>query len=88
MQYDIDDLANGTCAIKQGVGGQIYAYNATMSVDKNGTISEIKVVKSVDSSLDREAIRIVSRMPNWIPGKREGEPVRVKYTLPVNFRLQ
>ena len=38
MQYDIDDLANGTCAIKQGVGGQIYAYNATMSVDKNGTI--------------------------------------------------
>jgi len=57
-------------------------------VDKNGTISEIKVVKSVDSSLDREAIRIVSRMPNWIPGKREGEPVRVKYTLPVNFRLQ
>jgi protein TonB len=57
-------------------------------VDKNGTISEIKVVRSVDSSLDREAIRVVSSMPNWIPGKIEGEPVKVKYTLPINFRLR
>jgi TonB family protein len=56
-------------------------------VNKDGSISEECVVRSVDSQLDAEAIRIIRSMPNWTPGKQRGEPVRVRFTLPVTFRL-
>lgn len=59
----------------------------TFIVEKDGSISNAKVVKSVEPSLDEEALRVVSAMPKWVPGKECGEPVRVKYTLPVTFRL-
>ena len=48
----------------------------------------MKVIKSVDPSLDKEAIRVLKSMPKWIPGKQNGSAVRVKYTVPVTFRLQ
>ena len=57
-------------------------------VEKDGSLTDIKVVKSVDPSLDKEAIRVVKTMPNWISGMQDGEPVRVKYTVPVTFRLK
>ena len=57
-------------------------------VEKDGSLTDIKVVKSVDPSLDKEAIRVVKTMPNWIPGMQDGEPVRVKYKIPVTFRLK
>lgn len=57
-------------------------------VGKDGSLSDIKVLRSVDPSLDKEAVRVVKSMPNWIPGKRNGIPVRVKYYVPVSFRLQ
>ena len=57
-------------------------------VERDGSISDVKVTRSVDPSLDREAVRVVRSMPRWIPGKHEGQPVRVRYTLPINFRLQ
>lgn len=50
-------------------------------------MSDIRVVKGVDPSLDAEAIRVAEKMPKWIPGKNEGKPVRVYYTLPVTFRM-
>ena len=56
-------------------------------VEKDGSIVEPEVVKSVDEELDAEAIRVISNMPKWKPGTQRGEPVRVKYTVPVNFRL-
>lgn len=56
-------------------------------VNKDGSISDAKIVKSMDPALDKEAIRVVSSMPNWIPGRQKGKPVRVKYTLPITFRL-
>ena len=56
-------------------------------VEKDGSISNTEVVKSVDEELDAEALRIVSQMPNWKPGTQRGEAVRVKYTVPINFRL-
>ncbi len=52
------------------------------------TITDVQVVKSVDPSLDKEAIRVIKSMPRWIPGKQKEEAVRVKYTVPVTFRLQ
>ena len=57
-------------------------------VEKDGSISEAKVVKSVCKEFDEEALRLVNAMPKWIPGKQLGMPVSTKYTLPVIFRLE
>lgn len=59
----------------------------TFVVEKDGSISNARVVKSVDPSLDAEALRVINTMPKWNPGKQNGEPVRVKYTAPVRFSL-
>lgn len=56
-------------------------------VGKDGHISDVTVLRSVDPSLDKEAIRVVRNMPRWTPGKQGGEPVRVRYNVPVSFRL-
>ena len=59
----------------------------TFVVNKDGSIVDIEVIKSVNPSLDKEAIRVISQMPKWKPGAQRGKPVRVKYSVPVNFRL-
>ena len=59
----------------------------TFVVEKDGSISNARLVKSVDPLLDAEALRVVNAMHSWIPGKQGGEPVRVKYTVPVTFKL-
>lgn len=56
-------------------------------VDKDGTVTDVKVEKSVHKSLDKEAVRVVKKMPKWIPGEKDGKPVRVLYHMPVNFSL-
>jgi len=71
-------------AMKRKIQGKVVI---SFIVEKDGSISNAKVVKSVEPSLDEEALRVVSAMPKWVPGKQCGEPVRVKYTLPVTFRL-
>ena len=58
----------------------------TCVIEKDGSITDVKVVKSLDSSADREAQRLVKSMPNWIPGKQNGKLRRVKYTIPVTFQ--
>ena len=72
-------------AHKNNIQGRVIA---TFVVEKDGSISEASVAKSVDPLLDEEALRVVSSMPNWIPGRQNGEPVRVKYTVPITFKLQ
>ena len=57
-------------------------------VERNGKLSNVKVVKSVDPALDKEAIRIVKLMPRWIPGRQNGITVRVKFYIPIIFRLK
>ena len=57
-------------------------------VDKNGDIVDIIIARGVDPSLDKEAVRVVKSMPKWIPGKQGGNSVKVRFTLPVQFRLQ
>ena len=57
-------------------------------IEKDGSVSDVKVARSVDPSLDKEAIRVVKAMPKWKPGKQRGKPVRVSYTVPINFQLQ
>lgn len=60
---------------------------AQFIVEKDGCISDAHIVKSVSPSLDAEALRIVNAMPNWTPGRQNGKPVRVKYTVPILFKL-
>ncbi len=72
-------------AEENGIQGRVIL---TFVVEKSGSITDIQVVKSVDPSLDKEAKRVVSTMPAWIPGKQNGSSVRVKFTLPVTFKLQ
>lgn len=57
-------------------------------VGRNGEIEDVRVVRGVDPSLDREAVRVIKAMPKWIPGRQGGNAVKVRYTLPVQFRLQ
>ena len=57
-------------------------------VEKDGSISDVHVLRGVDPSLDKEAVRVVKSMPRWTPGKQNGITVRVNYRVPVLFRLQ
>ena len=60
---------------------------AQFVVEKDGCITDAHIVKSVSPALDAEALRIVNAMPNWTPGRQNGKPVRVKYTVPISFKL-
>lgn len=71
-------------ALEKGLEGKVYV---NFMVTKNGAVSDVKVAKSVDPLLDKEAARIVTSMPKWNPGKQNGETVEVLYTLPIDFRL-
>ena len=74
-----------TIAQENGVQGRVVV---GFVVEKNGSISKINIEHSVDPSLDKEAMRVVRAMPRWTPGKHNGEYVRVKYTVPIVFRLE
>ena len=72
-------------AAEQGLQGRVVL---RFIIEKDGTISNSEVLKSASLSLDTEALRVVNSMPQWIPGKHKGKVVRVRYVLPVTFRLQ
>ncbi len=69
---------------RDGIQGRVVV---SFIVEPDGSISNVKLVRSVDANLDREALRVVSEMPNWMPGKQGGNKVRVRYSLPIAFRL-
>ena len=72
-------------AEENGIQGRVVA---TFVVERDGSVTDVKVVRSIDPALDKEAIRVLKQMPKWIPGKQNGSAVRVKYTVPVTFKLQ
>jgi periplasmic protein TonB len=72
-------------ARENGIQGRVICQ---FVVNQDGSIVDVIVVRGVDSSLDKEAVRVIQGMPKWIPGKQGGKPVRVKFTLPIIFRLQ
>ncbi len=74
-----------TEAQQKGIQGRVIL---SYVVEKDGSLTQIKVVRGVDPLLDAESVRVISIMPKWVPGKDKGKVVRVKYTLPVVFRLQ
>jgi len=85
FQWLSSNIKYPVVAEENGVQGRVIV---TFVVERDGSITDVKVVKSVDPSLDKEAVRVTKSMPKWIPGKQNGSAVRVKYTLPVTFRLQ
>ena len=70
---------------RDGIQGRVVV---SFIVEPDGSISNAKLVRRVDPSLDQEALRVVAEMPKWIPGKQNGAAVRVKYNVPVTFKLQ
>lgn len=85
MQWLRDNIEYPVIAAENGIEGRVIVQ---FVVSKSGSISNVNVVRGVDPSLDKEAVRVVSNMPNWTPGKQNGTTVNVRYTLPVTFKLQ
>ena len=84
MEWLRKNIKYPAIAEENGVQGRVVVQ---FVVEKDGSITDVKVVKPIDPSLDKEATRVVKSMPHWIPGKQNGSAVRVRYTLPVTFRL-
>jgi len=71
-------------ALKRGYEGRVLV---SFVIEKDGSVSSAEVLRGIVASLDKEALRIIRSMPDWTPGKQRGKTVRVKYTVPVQFRL-
>ena len=85
MKFLSKNIKYPTMAMENNIQGRVVVQ---FVVTKTGAIGEVKVIRSVDRDLDREAIRVCKSLPNFIPGKMNGQAVNVWYTLPVNFKLQ
>ncbi|MBQ8674357.1 MAG: energy transducer TonB [Bacteroides sp.] len=85
MQYLNKNIKYPTIAQENGTQGRVVCQ---FVVNKDGSIVDVKVIRGVDPYLDKEATRVLGAMPKWKPGMQRGKPVRVKYTVPVMFRLQ
>ncbi|MBL0126095.1 MAG: energy transducer TonB [Flavobacteriales bacterium] len=71
-------------AVENGIGGTVYV---SYVVERDGRLSEVKVLRGIGGGCDEEALRVMKSMPNWIPGKQNGKVVRVRYNLPFRFHL-
>ena len=86
MKFIAENIKYPVIAQENGIQGRVICQ---FVIEKNGSVTDIQVVRSSgDASLDKEAERVIKNMPKWKPGKQRGKPVRVKYTIPVAFRLQ
>ncbi len=72
-------------AQENDIHGKVYV---SFVIDETGNITNVHLLRGVDTSLDNEALRVVQTMPNWKPGKQGGKPVKVRYSLPIQFELQ
>jgi protein TonB len=71
-------------ARRMGIEGSVFV---GFVVERDGTIADVQIIKGIDVDCDKEAVRVVSKMPPWKPGKQSGRPVRVRFVLPIKFRL-
>jgi protein TonB len=85
MKYLSENIRYPVIAQENGIEGRVIC---SFVVERDGSITDVQVVRGVDPSLDREAVRVIQSMPKWKPGKQRGKPVRVRFTLPIVFRLQ
>lgn len=84
FKYISNELKYPEEAKETGVQGRVYV---TFVVERDGRITEVKVLRGIGSGCDEEAVRVVKGMPNWTPGTQAGKAVRVRYNLPIRFSL-
>ena len=84
LKYIMENMKYPEQAMKEGIQGRVAV---RFIVEKDGSISDVKPILSVHPLLNKEAVRVVESMPKWTPGKQNGKPVRVRYNLPVMFKL-
>ena len=84
MEYLSKNIKYPEAAMKKGTQGRV---TVQFVVEKDGSITNVKILRGIDPELDKEAIRVISAMPKWKPGTQRGEAVRVRFTVPVMFRL-
>ena len=84
LKYIMENIKYPEQAMKEGIQGRV---TVRFIVEKDGSISNVKPVLSVHPLLDKEAVRVVESMPKWSPGKQNGKPVRVRFNVPVMFKL-
>ena len=98
QEVEKPEFPNGINSLREKVAELFYAdgiccddkeLNTTLKfvVEKDGSISDVKVLRGIGGGCDEEAVRVVKSMPTWKPGKQRGQPVRVYYTLPIDFKL-
>ena len=85
LKYLTDSVKYPELAKKHGVQGRVVI---GFIVEKDGSLTNVKVLRAVDRALDAEALRVVKGMPKWIPGCQDEQLVRVRYNVPVSFRLE
>ena len=84
LQYLMKNIKYPEQAMKEGIQGRVAV---RFIVEKDGSISDVKPILSVHPLLNKEAVRVVESMPKWTPGKQNGKPVRVRFNVPVMFKL-
>lgn len=84
IQYIVGNLRYPESAKVNKIEGQVIC---SCVINENGKVTDVKVEKSVDPDIDYEARRVIENMPNWVPGKQNGKKCRVKYSIPITFRL-
>ena len=83
-QYITDNIKYPQKAKRKKISGKVFV---SFIVEKDGSVSNVEVIRGIGGGCDEEAIRVVSNMPKWEPGTQRGKPVRVKYILPLNFKI-
>lgn len=84
IKYMVENVKYPETAKDKGSQGTVYI---SFVVEKDGSITNPKIAKGVENSLDAEAFRVVNSMPKWIAGTDKGKPVRVQFTMPIQFKL-
>ena len=85
MKFVASNVKYPQAAIDKNISGRVLV---GFVIEKDGSITDVKVVKGIGGGCDEEAVRVVKSMPKWKPGKEKGKAVRVSYMLPITFKLQ
>ena len=84
MQYLADNISYPQKAREEGIQGTVYV---TFVVEKDGSIADVRILRGIGGGCDEEAMEVVENMPDWKPGKQDGEPVRTQFNMPIRFTL-